>query len=84
MDSPIRTESSMSENCEQDFSSPESIPSPVKKQATMSSILYRDSPSPIKPEPVGELERLRFDVYVEALTTVLEEFSEEDVLEYGR
>ena len=81
---PVRTYSFAEESPQQEVSSPDSIPSPTKRQATMSSILYRDSPSPFKLEPSDLVEKFRFDVYQSALASVLEEFSEEDFLYYGR
>lgn len=85
--SPVRTLSFTEDSPQQlsaDLSSPESLSSPLKRQATGASVLYRDSPLVgVAADGVG-VHRLRFDVYQTALKAVLEEFSEEDTLYYGR
>lgn len=67
-----------------DLSSPESLSSPLKRQATGASVLCRDSPLLAAAWDQLGRQRMRFDVYQTALKTVLEEFSEEDTLYYGR
>jgi hypothetical protein len=83
-ESPQKCDSESIDSPSYEASSPDSIASPLRKQATKSSVLHRDSPDHFGLTAITENEAFRLDIYQQALTSVLEQFSQEDSLYYGR